>query len=53
MRRASTTSTFEIVTSASMVLPPYSQATVDEQATYFFITPSTNGVYREAYSTIF
>ena len=48
MRRASTTSPYEIVPSASMVLPPYSQATEDEQETYFFITPSTNGVYTEA-----
>ena len=53
MRRASTTSPYEIVPSASMVLPPYSQATEDEQATYFFVTPSTNGVYVEALSTIF
>jgi hypothetical protein len=53
MRRASTTTPYEIVPSASMVLPPYSQATEDEQETYFFITPSTNGVYSEAYSTIF
>jgi hypothetical protein len=53
MRRASTTSPYEIVPSASMVLPLYTQATEDEQETYFFITPSTNGVYTEAYSTIF
>jgi len=53
MRRASTTSPYEIVPSASMVLPPYAQATEDEQETYFFITTSTNGVYTEAYSTIF
>jgi hypothetical protein len=53
MRRASTTSPYEIVQSASMVLPPYTEATVDEQQTYFFITPSTNGVYAEALSTIF
>ena len=53
MRRASTTSPYEIVPSASMVLPPYSQATEAEQETYFFITPSTNGVYTEALSTIF
>jgi hypothetical protein len=36
-----------------MVLPPYSQATEAEQETYFFITPSANGVYTEALSTIF
>jgi hypothetical protein len=53
MRRASTTSPYEIVPSASLVLPPYSQATEEEQETYFFITPSTNGVYTEALSTIF
>jgi hypothetical protein len=53
MRRASTTSPYEIVPSASLVLPPYSQATEAEQETYFFVTPSTNGVYREALSTIF
>jgi hypothetical protein len=53
MRRASTTTPYEIVPSASMVLPPYSQATEQEQETYFFITPSTNGVYTEAYNTIF
>jgi hypothetical protein len=53
MRRASTTSPYEIVLSASTVLPPYAQATGDEQETYFFITPSTNGVYTEALSTIF
>ena len=53
MRRASTTSPYEIVPSSSMVLPPYAQATVDEQETYFFITPSTNGAYTEALSTIF
>ncbi len=53
MRRASTTSPYEIVPSASMVLPPYSQATEAEQETYFFVTPSTNGVYTEALSTIF
>ncbi len=53
MRRASTTSPYEIVPSASMVLPPYTEATVDEQETYFFITPSTNGIYAEALSTIF
>jgi len=53
MRRASTTVPYEIVPSASMTLPPYSQATEDEQETYFFITLSTNGVYTEAYSTIF
>ena len=53
MRRASTTSSYEIVPSASMVLPPYSQATPSEQETYFFVTPSTNGVYTEALSTIF
>jgi hypothetical protein len=53
MRRASTTSPYEIVPSASMVLPPYAQATGDVQETYFFITPSTNGVYAEALSTIF
>ncbi|MGD1100846.1 MAG: hypothetical protein ABSA59_02175 [Terriglobia bacterium] len=53
MRRASTTAPYEIVPSASMVLPPYSQATEEEQETYFFITPSTNGVYTEALSTIF
>jgi hypothetical protein len=53
MRRASTTSPYEIVPSASMVLPPYSEATEGEQETYFFVTPSTNGVYTEALSTIF
>ena len=53
MRRASTTSPYDIVPSASMVLPPYTQATEDEQEAYFFITPSTNGVYTEALSTIF
>jgi hypothetical protein len=53
MRRASTTSPYEIVPSASMVLPPYAQATENEQETYFFITPSTNGVVTEALSTIF
>jgi hypothetical protein len=53
MRRASTTSPSEIVPSASIVLPPYSQATQDEQELYFFITPSTNGVYTEALSRIF
>jgi hypothetical protein len=53
MRRASTTSPYLIVPSASLVLPPYSQATEGEQETYFFITPSTNGVYTEALSTIF
>ncbi len=53
MRRASTTSPYEIVPSASMVLPPYVQATGNEQETFFFITPSTNGVYTEALSTIF
>jgi hypothetical protein len=36
-----------------MVLPPYAQATGDERETYFFITPSTNGVYAESLSTIF
>jgi hypothetical protein len=44
---------YEIVPSASMVLPAYSQATDDEQEAYFFVTPSTNGVYTEALSTIF
>jgi len=53
MRRARTTTPYEIVTSASMTLLPYSQATQEEQETYFFITPSTNGVYAEAMSTIF
>jgi hypothetical protein len=53
MRRASATSPYEIVPSASLVLPPYSQATEQEQETYFFVTPSTNGVYAEGYSTIF
>jgi hypothetical protein len=53
MRRANTTTPYEIVPSASMVLPPYSQATESEQETYFFITPSTNGGYTEALSTIF
>ncbi len=53
MRRASTTSPYEIVPSASLVLPPYAQATEDEQETFFFITPSSNGVYTEALSTIF
>jgi hypothetical protein len=53
MRRASTTSAYEIVSSASMLLPPHAQATPDEQATYFFITPSANGVYAEPLSTIF
>jgi hypothetical protein len=53
MRRASTTTPYEIVPSECMVLPPYSQATEQEQETYFFITPSTNGVYAEAYNTIF
>ena len=53
MRRASTTAPFELVPLASMVLPPYDRATADEQETYFFITPSTNGVYAEALSTIF
>jgi hypothetical protein len=53
MRRASTTSPYLIVPSASMVLPPYAQATEEEQETYFFVTPSTNGVYTEALSTIF
>ncbi|MGO8792687.1 MAG: hypothetical protein ACLQVL_35595 [Terriglobia bacterium] len=53
MRRASTTSPYEVVPAASMVLPPYAQATESEQETYFFITPSANGVYTEALSTIF
>jgi hypothetical protein len=53
MRRASTTSPYEIVPSASMVLPPFAQATEDDQETYFFITASSNGVYTEALSTIF
>ena len=53
MRRASTTSPYEIVPSGTIVVPPYSQATANEKETYFFITPSTNGVYTEAYSTIF
>ena len=53
MRRASTTSPYEIVPSASMTLPSYAQATEAEQETYFFITPSTNGVYTEALSAIF
>ncbi len=53
MRRASTTVPFEIVPSASMVLPTYAQTTENEQETYFFITPSANGIYTEALSTIF
>ena len=53
VRRASTTSPYFIVPSASLVLPPYAQATEEEQETYFFITPSTNGEYTEALSTIF
>jgi len=53
MRRTGTTSPYEIVPSASLVLPPYSQATPEQQETYFFITPSTNGLYAEALSTIF
>ncbi len=53
MRRASTTTPYSIVPSASMVLPPYSQATPDEQEEYFFISPSLNGVCTEALSTIF
>jgi hypothetical protein len=53
MRRANTTSPYVIVPSASMSLPPYSQATPAEQETYFFVTPTTNGVYTEALSTIF
>jgi hypothetical protein len=53
MRRASTTSPYEVVPSASMVLPPYTEATENDQGTFFFITPSTNGVYAEALSTIF
>jgi hypothetical protein len=53
MRRASTSSPYEIVPSESLTLPPYSEATQSEQQTYFFITPSTSGVYAEAYSTIF
>jgi hypothetical protein len=55
MRRASTTSPYEIVPSASMVLPPYSQATEEEQETYFFITatPGADGVVTSPLSTIF
>jgi hypothetical protein len=53
MRRANTTSPYLIVPSATMVLPPYAQATQAQQETYFFVTPSTNGVYTEALSTIF
>jgi hypothetical protein len=53
MRRASTTSPYEIVPSASMVLPPYSLSTEAQQETYFFITPTVNGAITEALSTIF
>lgn len=53
MRRTNTTSPYQIVPSATMTVPPYSQATTNQQETYFFITPSTNGVYTEALSTIF
>jgi hypothetical protein len=53
MRRASTTTPYEIVPSDSMVLPPFAQSTVDEQQTYFYITPSTDGVFTQALSTIF
>jgi hypothetical protein len=52
-RRACTTVPYEIVPSESMVLPPYSEATAEEQQTYFFISPSTNGVATEELSTIF
>jgi hypothetical protein len=53
MRRASTTAPYLIVPSSSMALPPYSQATPDEQEEYFFISSSLNGVCTEALSTIF
>jgi hypothetical protein len=36
-----------------MALPPYSLATEAEQETYFFISPTTNGVITETLSTIF
>jgi hypothetical protein len=53
MRRTSTTSPYEVVPSGSMVLPPFSEATENEQKTYFFISPSTNGVVTKGLSTIF
>jgi hypothetical protein len=52
MRRASTTTPYEIATQAQGI-PVYSQATAQQQKTYFFVSPSQNGVATEAYSTIF
>jgi hypothetical protein len=52
MRRASTTTPYEVAPQAAWI-PPYSQATQDQQQTYFFISPSAQGVATEALSTIF
>ena len=52
MRRASTTTPYEVAPQAAWI-PPYSQATPDQQQTYFFISPSAQGVATETLSTIF
>ncbi len=54
MRRASTTTPYEIAPQADDI-PPYSEATEAEQETYFFITatPGGDGVVTTPLSTIF
>jgi hypothetical protein len=52
MRRTNTTTPYDIA-SASAGMPPYAQATEEEQQTYFFISPSANGVATQQLSTIF
>jgi hypothetical protein len=52
MRRAGTTTAYEIAPQ-SVGIPGYSQAAREQQETYFFNSPSQNGVATETYSTIF
>jgi hypothetical protein len=52
MRRAGTTVPYELA-SAEDGIPAYSQSTEDQQQTYFFISPSANGVATEELSAIF
>ncbi len=52
MRRANTTTPYEIA-SGSSGMPPYSQATEEQQQTFFFISPSSGGVATQELGTIF
>jgi hypothetical protein len=52
MRRASTTTPYEIALQSAGI-PAYSQATGEQQESFFFVSPSQNGEATEDLSTIF